>query len=97
MIAALDVGVGVVRPHHGMLEEGFCREISSTLLTDKFLNFYPFYDLAVQRILLLLEMVGTEMDWPTPGIFPDHLLTKRTLNLLQLGVLIVQVLLQGLS
>ena len=75
MIAALDVGLGVVRSRHGMLEGGICREISPTLLTDKFLNSYPFYDLAVQRILLLLEVLGTEVDSPAPRVFSDHLRT----------------------
>ena len=35
MIAALDVGMGVVRPRHVMLEGGICCEISPTLLSDK--------------------------------------------------------------
>ena len=69
------------------------REISTTDRADKLLDLNPLHDLAVQGILLLLEVVGTEVDRPASGIFPDHLLTKRTLVLLQLGVLIVQVLL----
>ena len=97
LITANSVGMGVVCSHHMVLQRGVRVEISPTDLTDKFLDLYPIYDLAVQGILLLLEMVGTEMDWPTPGKFPDHLLTERTLDLLQLRVLIVQVFLQGLS
>ena len=75
------VGVGVVGPHHVMLEGGVRGEISPTLLAGKFLYPYPFYDLAIQGILLLLEVLSTEVDSPTPRVFPDSLLTERTLVL----------------
>ena len=69
------VGVGVVGPHHVMLEGDVRGEISPTLLAGKFLYPYPFYDLAIQRILLLLEVLGTEVDSPAPRVFSDHLRT----------------------
>ena len=97
LITANCIGMGVVCPHHMMFQGGVRSEISPTLLADKFLTRYPLYDLAVQGILLLLEVLGTEVDRPASRVFPDHLLTKRTLVLLQLGVLIVQVFLQSLS
>ena len=73
------------------------REISTTDRADKLLDLNPLHDLAVRGILLLLEVVGTEVNRPAPGIFPDHLLAERTLDLFQFGVLVVQVFLQGLS
>ena len=75
------VGVGVVGPHHVMLEGGVRGEISPTLLAGKFLYPNPLYDLAIQRILLLPEVLSTEVDCPTPRVFPDPLLTERTLRL----------------
>ena len=87
----------VMGSHHMMLQRGVGVEISPTDLTDELLDLYPVYDLPVLRTLLLLKVVGTEVDRPATGIFPDHFLTKRTLDLLQLGVLVVHVLLQGLS
>ena len=74
------VGVRVVGRHHVMLEGGVRGEISPTLLAGKFLYPYPFYDLAIQRILLLQEVMGTEVNQPAPGIFLDHLFTERTLE-----------------
>ena len=80
-----------------VLQSSVSVEISATVLANKLLYFNPFHDLAVQRTLLLLEVVGTEVDWPAAGIFPNHLITERTLDLFQFGVLVVQVFLQGLS
>ena len=71
------------------------REISTTDRADKLLDLNPLHDLAVQGILLLLEVVGTEVNRPAPGIFPDHLLAERTLDLFQFRVLVVQMFLQG--
>ena len=87
----------VMGSHHMMLQRGVGVEVSPTDLTDELLDLYPVYDLPVQRTLLLLEVESTQVDCPATGIFPDHFLTERTLVLLQLGVLVVQVLLQGLS
>ena len=96
LIAVDGVGVRVVSSHHVVFQRGVGVEISATLSTDEFLYVDPLHDLAVQRTLLLLEVVGAEVDCPAPGVFPDHFLAERTLVLLQFGVVVVQVFLQGL-
>ena len=97
LITGNGVGMRVVGPHHMMLQGGVGGEISPALLADELLAAYPVYDLPVQRTFLLLEVESTQVDCPATGIFPDHFLTERTLDLLQLRVLVVHVLLQGLS
>ena len=96
LIAINSVGMRVVRPHHVSLQGGVRVEITPTDLADEFLDLCPLHDLAEQRTLLLLEVVGAEVDRPAPGIFPDHLLTERAFDLFQLRVCVSQVFLQGL-
>ena len=96
LIAINSVGMRVVRPHHVSLQRSVRVEITPTDLADEFLDLCPLHDLAEQRTLLLLEVVGVEVDWPATGIFPNHFLTEGTLDLFQFGVCVSQVFLQGL-
>ena len=92
LITINGVGMRVMSSNHMKLQLCVRFEVSPTDLAYK-LDLNPLHYLAVQRILLLLKMVGTEVSWPASRIFLDHLVTERTLEMFQFRVLIVEMFL----